>query len=147
MTWYPHATVATVVEKNGRFLMVEEQADDGVVFNQPAGHLEAGESLIEAAERETLEETGWEVRVVDFLGLYHYTSPANQVCYIRSCFIAAAVRRHESWQLDAEIVQAHWLTFEEIRRLGVRLRSPVVLQVVKDYLKGTTYPISLITTI
>jgi 8-oxo-dGTP pyrophosphatase MutT (NUDIX family) len=147
MTWYPHATVATVVEQNGRYLMVEEYADGAIVFNQPAGHLEDGESLIAAAERETLEETGWEVKVVSFLGLYHYTSSANRICYIRSCFIATPVQQHQARQLDAEIVQTHWLTLEEIRHLGSRLRSPIVLQVLDDYRQGIAYPLSLITTL
>jgi ADP-ribose pyrophosphatase YjhB (NUDIX family) len=147
MTWYPHATVATVVEQNGRYLMVEEHADDEIVFNQPAGHLEAGESLIAAAERETLEETGWEVKVSCFLGLYHYTSAANQTCYIRSCFIATPVQQHLTRQLDADIVQPHWLTLEEIRDLDGRLRSPVVLQVLDDYRRGIAYPLSLISTL
>jgi 8-oxo-dGTP pyrophosphatase MutT (NUDIX family) len=147
MSWYPHTTVATVVEDNGRFLMVEENADGEVVFNQPAGHLEAGESLIEAARRETLEETGWEVVVEKFLGLYHYTSPANQICYVRSCFIARPLQQDESRQLDAEILQTHWLTIDEIRRLGHRLRSPVVLRVLDDYLQGIAYPLSLVNTL
>lgn len=146
MNWYPHKTVATVVERDGHFLMVEEQADGSVVFNQPAGHLEAGESLLEAARRETLEETGWEVEPVRFLGLYHYTSTANQTCYIRSCFIANPVRHHGDRQLDREIIKAHWLTFEQIEQLENQLRSPVVLRVLEDYRQGIGYPLSLITT-
>ncbi|MBT8145990.1 MAG: NUDIX hydrolase [Gammaproteobacteria bacterium] len=127
--------------------MVEERAQGKVVFNQPAGHLEAGESLMEAAQRETLEETGWEVQLVNFLGLYHYTSAANQTCYIRSCFIASAVEQQAERELDSDIVRAHWMTAEEIRQLGDRLRSPVVAQVIDDYLKGIAYPLSLITTL
>jgi len=146
MNWYPHKTVATVVERDGRFLMVEEQADGSVVFNQPAGHLEAGESLSQAAYRETLEETGWEVELTGFLGLYHYTSAANQTCYIRSCFIATPVRHHAERELDREVIQAHWMTLDEIRQLGERLRSPVVLRVLDDYQQGIAYPLSLITT-
>ena len=127
--------------------MVEEQAEGNVVFNQPAGHLEAGESLLEAARRETLEETGWEVEPVSFLGLYQHTSVANQVCYIRSCFIANPVKHQAERKLDSEIVCAHWLTPDEIRALGARLRSPVVLRVLDDYLRGIAYPLSLVTTL
>jgi len=147
MSWHPHTTVATVVERDGRFLMVEENADGEVVFNQPAGHLEAGESLIQAACRETLEETGWAVDVVNFLGIYHYTSTANGVCYVRCCFIARPLHRDHGRQLDAEIIQAHWLTPEQIRQPGRRLRSPIVLRVLDDYLQGTAYPLSLINTL
>ena len=127
--------------------MVEEQADGNIVFNQPAGHLEAGESLADAARRETLEETGWEVEPVAFLGLYHYASAANQTCYIRSCFIATPIRHQTARKLDSEIIRAHWMTLSEIRKLGDRLRSPVVLRVLDDYQKGISYPLSLITTL
>ncbi|MEZ5491958.1 MAG: NUDIX hydrolase [Gammaproteobacteria bacterium] len=147
MEWFAHKTVATVVEKNNRFLMVEEHADGEVVFNQPAGHLEPGETLLEAARRETLEETGWEVELRHFLGLYHYVSSANETSYIRSCFIASPVRLIEERQLDTDIIRAHWLTIEEIRRMEDRLRSPVVLRVLEDYLEGIAYPLSVITSL
>ena len=147
MEWFAHKTVATVVEKNNRFLMVEERADGKVVFNQPAGHLEPGETLLDAARRETLEETGWEVELRHFLGLYHYVSSANEISYIRSCFIARPVRLIEERQLDTDIVRAPWLTIEELRRMEDRLRSPVVLRVLEDYLEGITYPLSVITSL
>ncbi|MCB1671509.1 MAG: NUDIX hydrolase [Gammaproteobacteria bacterium] len=149
MQWYPHKTVATIVEQDRRFLMVEEQADGMVVYNQPAGHLEAGETLLEAARRETLEETGWEVEPLRFLGLYHYVSSANQVSYIRSCFIARPLSHDRDRLLDPDIIAAHWLTLEQIRQLesAGRLRSPVVLQVLEDYLSGVSYPLSVITSL
>ena len=134
-----------MVEHHGRFLMVEERADGEIVFNQPAGHLEAGETLPQAACRETLEETGWEVKPVNFLGLYQYTSPANHTCYIRSCFIATPLQQQAGRELDSDIIQVHWMTLNEIRRLGDRLRSPVVLRVVEDYQRGIAYPLSLVT--
>jgi len=127
--------------------MVEERADGEVVFNQPAGHLEPGETLLQAARRETLEETGWEVELTHFLGLYQYVSPANEVSYIRSCFIATPVRVVPGCTLDQDIIRTHWLTIDEIRQLGTRLRSPVVLRVLDDYLRGITYPLSAITTL
>lgn len=147
MTWYPHKTVATVVERDGRFLMVEERADGEVVFNQPAGHLEAGETLAQAALRETLEETGWQVELQNYLGLYHYISSANQESYLRSCFIATPVSPVENFELDRDIIQAHWLTLEQIHGLKDRLRSPVVLRVLEDYRHGISYPLSVVTTL
>lgn len=127
--------------------MVEERADGDVVFNQPAGHLEPGETLLQAARRETLEETGWEVELTHFLGLYQYVSSANEVSYIRSCFIATPVRAVPGRTLDPDIIRPHWLTIDEIRQLGTRLRSPVVLRVLDDYLRGISYPLSTITTL
>ncbi|MEX0619700.1 MAG: NUDIX hydrolase [Pseudohongiellaceae bacterium] len=144
MTWLPHKTVATVVERDGRFLMVKEAIAGEVVYNQPAGHLEQNESLIEAAVRETLEETAWRVDVKYFLGLYQYTSPANGLCYIRSCFIADAITKIADRPLDADILEAVWLTADEIRGLGSSLRSPAVTMAVNDYLDGIRYPLSLI---
>ena len=142
--WLPHKTVATVVERDQLFLMVEERVDGATVFNQPAGHLEPGESLIDAAVRETMEETAWQVNIESFLGLYQYTSAANGICYIRSCFIAAPVQELTDKELDPDIIQTHWLSIDEIQNLKNQLRSPVVLQVLEDYLKGTSYPLSLI---
>ena len=94
MTWQPHITVATIVEDNGRFLFVEEVKNDKRVLNQPAGHLEANETLRDAAIRETLEETGWDVELTGVVGIYLYTAPSNGVTYQRVCFAAKAVKHH-----------------------------------------------------
>ena len=145
--WSTHTTVATVVEKDQQFLMVEELVEGKTVINQPAGHLEPGETLIEAAIRETLEETTWHVKIESFLGLYHYTSEATGICYIRSCFIGKPCHEVTDRELDSDIVQVHWMSIDEIRESQVQLRSPVVLQVLEDYFNGTTYPLSLITTL
>ncbi len=106
MSWYPHTTVATIVEQNGRFLMVEEKEAGQQVFNQPAGHLDANESLFEAALRETLEETAWEVELTAYLGTYQYLSDANGITYIRHCFIAQPRRHDPKRALDPDIVQS-----------------------------------------
>lgn len=145
--WLPHKTVATVVEKDGRFLMVEELVNGELVYNQPAGHLEAGESLPEAALRETLEETAWEVELTGFLGLYQQTSARESVCYIRSCFIASPLRHHEYQPLDDGIVRALWLSREELEARKTQMRSPVVLRVIDDYLQGIRYPLDIISTL
>jgi ADP-ribose pyrophosphatase YjhB (NUDIX family) len=139
----PHITVATVVEQDHRFLMVKEKSAGEIVYNQPAGHLELQESLIEAAERETLEETAWRVEVSQFLGVYHYTSPANGICYVRHCFIARPIERVEGARLDVDILQAEWLSLAEIEARTAQLRSPMVLKVIKDYLDGNHYPLTL----
>jgi ADP-ribose pyrophosphatase YjhB (NUDIX family) len=142
---YPHITVATVVEKDGKFLMVEERSDGALVYNQPAGHLELGESLLEAAVRETLEETRWQVEVNGFIGVYHFTSPANGITYVRHCFSARAVTERIDAQLDPDINQALWMDLNQIKQAQARLRSPLVLSAVEDFLTKPLYPLSLLT--
>lgn len=146
MHWYPHTTVATIVERDGHFLLVREKADGGIVFNQPAGHLDEGETLAEAAVRETLEETRWEVRLTGFSGIYQYCSPRNGVTYIRHCFTAAPVSEHTERDLDDGILDTHWLSLAEIREFGASgaLRSPMVLDCIEDYLRGSRYSLDLI---
>ncbi len=145
MSDYPHITVATVVEKDGKFLMVEERAAGAEVYNQPAGHLELGETLLQAALRETLEETRWEVKLNGFIGIYHFTSPANGITYVRHCFSALAVTEQLNAQLDPDIQQVLWLSLDQIKAAKNRLRSPLVLTAVNDYLTKPLYPLSLLT--
>jgi len=121
MTWHPHITVATIVEDNGRFLMVDELMGGRAVLNQPAGHLDPDETLTEAAVRETLEETGWDVEATGIVGIYLYTAPSNGVTYQRVCFIAKALKHHPDYQLDERILRARWLTRED--RQSTRLNS------------------------
>jgi ADP-ribose pyrophosphatase YjhB (NUDIX family) len=153
MSWYPHKTVAVIVEqlnsevletRDRRFLMVEELINGQQVFNQPAGHLEPGETLSEAAVREALEETAWQVELTGFLGLYQYISPENNECYIRTCYTAKALVHHPERPLDKDITATHWMTLEEIRGKASQLRSPVVLKVLEDYCSGEVYPLSAI---
>jgi 8-oxo-dGTP pyrophosphatase MutT (NUDIX family) len=143
MIWLAHSSVATVVEKDGLFLIVEEIEEGRTVFNQPAGHLEEHESLFEAAVRETFEETGWHVELTDFLGLYHYPAP-NGVTYIRHCFAARPLRHDSKHKLDTGILAAHWLSAETILSPQFKARSPIVGRVLRDYLSGRRYPLSLI---
>jgi len=142
--WHPHSTVATLVERDGRFLVVEESVEGRIVYNQPAGHLENGETIIEAAIRETLEETAWHVEPTALLGLYHYRSASENVTYLRSCFIARAVEHFPAQALDSGIVQALWLTREELLARQSQLRSPLVLRMVDDFLAGRRFPLNVI---
>jgi ADP-ribose pyrophosphatase YjhB (NUDIX family) len=145
MSWYPHVTVATIVEDNGRFLLVEEESADGqLVFNQPAGHLERNETLLEAALRETLEETGWTVEIQGVVGIGLYRAPANDITYHRTTFFARPLRHDPQRALDTGIVRAVWLSPEEIATLGPRLRSPLVAGVIEQYRNGHRYPLSMI---
>ena len=146
MSWMPHVTVATVVEREGRFLLVEERSPSTshLVINQPAGHVEAGETLIEAAIRETLEETGWLVRPTAFLGLYSYTSANDPDCtYYRMCFLAEAISHDPERPLDTGIEQAFWLTSDELYHTA-RARSPLVLRCIEDAQRGRSFPLDLI---
>lgn len=144
MSWYPHSTVATIVEKDGLFLMVEEVEQGKVVFNQPAGHLEPDESLFAAAIRETLEETAWQVTLTDYLGLYFFKSPGNGVTYLRHCFVAEPVKHDADYELDADIRAVHWLSRDTILAKEFPARSPLVTKVIQDYWSGTRYPLSSI---
>lgn len=143
MDWHPHATVAVVVEKEGKFLLVEEESSGRVVFNQPAGHIEEGETFVQAACRETLEETAWDVRLEYLIGFYVYKG-GNGATYHRACYCATAVEYHPESQLDTGILRAVWLSRNEVAELGDKLRSPMVLKCIDDYLDGQQYPLELI---
>ncbi|MDN6859657.1 NUDIX hydrolase [Pseudomonas sp. CAN2814] len=145
MRWLAHVTVATIIEDQGRFLLVEEMsADKKQVFNQPAGHLEANETLPEAAVRETLEETGWDVELTAVTGIYLYTAPSNGVTYQRVCFAARPLRHHPERALDDGILGARWMTREELAAQPDRWRSHLVLRCIDDYLSGESFPLALI---
>ena len=141
--WLPHTTVAAIVEKDEKFLMVHELSDGKEVFNQPAGHLEADESLIEACIRETLEETQWIVEPTSFLGISQYLAP-NGETYIRHSFIAKAIELNENSPLDKDILKACWLSYEDILDLGEKLRSPVVREDLIRYRQGFRIDLSAV---
>ena len=141
--WAPHATVATVVVDGGRVLLVEETIEGRQVLNQPAGHLEPDETLAEAACRETLEETGWTVRLSAFIGTYQWTAP-DGTPFLRFAYAAEALSHDPGRPLDTGILRALWLTPAELKADPGRLRSPLVWQVVADYLAGQRHPLSIV---
>ena len=139
-----HVTVAAVVQRDGKFLFVEETVGQQSVLNQPAGHWEAGETLLEAVVRETLEETGWDVEPTSLLGVYEFEPPELGYGFLRFAFIAKPARHHVARKLDDGIVRTLWLTPEELRSESARHRSPMVLRCVEDCLKGQSFPLSLL---
>ncbi|GGM27992.1 NUDIX hydrolase [Pseudomonas asuensis] len=144
MKWEPHITVATVIEDQGRFLFTEELIDGQPRFNQPAGHLEARESLLDAALRETLEETGWEVELTGITGIYLYTAPSNGVTYQRVCFSARPLRHLPDHPLDEGIIGPKWMTREELVANKAQWRSELVLRCIDDYLSTGSFPLEVI---
>lgn len=142
--WKPNVTVASVIERDGRFLVVEEQTHDGLRFNQPAGHVELGESLLQGAVRETLEETA-HVFVPEFLvGIYQWTVPGSDLTYLRFAFGGREAGVQAGRTLDDGIVRAAWLTADELRDCRERHRSPLVMQCVEDWLAGRRHALELI---
>lgn len=145
--WQPDVTVATVVVRDGRLLVVEERVGGQLVLNQPAGHLEPDESLADAALRETLEETGWRVRLTALVGAYQWQAPAAEGGgqgrhYLRFAFAAEPVAHDPARRLDDGIVRALWLTPAELGAARGRHRSPLVWRVAEDFLGGRRLPLS-----
>ena len=142
MVWKPRVTVASVIEQNGRFLMVEEMHYGKMVINQPAGHMEFGESLLDAVRRETLEETGWLFEPTALLGIFHMQRDDPGRVYLRFTFTGKALEPVPNYQLDADITAAHWLTEAEIRDVQrFTPRSDLVLQSIDTYKAGIRYPL------
>lgn len=144
MEWRPHVTVATVVEHEGKYLLIEETSNKGLVFNQPAGHLDPNETLQQAAVRETLEESGWEIELQGVIGAALYTSPHNQVTYHRTTFYAKALSYDPERPLDQGIVRAVWMTYEEMCANAAKMRSELVISSVQQYRNGHRYPLEII---
>ena len=142
--WQPDVTVATVVVRDGRLLCVEERSNGQLVINQPAGHLEPDESLVEAAVRETREETGWNVRVTHVVGAYQWKAEETGRHYLRFAFAAEPIDEIPDHPLDEGIVRALWLTPAELQAEAARHRSPLVWRAVADFLGGNRHPLSLV---
>lgn len=147
--WKPSVTVAAIIERDGRFLMVEEETSDGICFNQPAGHLDPGESLQQAVARETLEEAAHDFVPTDLVGVYmsRYVSArtGEEVTYLRFAFAGELGTAHDR-ALDTGILRTLWMTYEELMECQYKHRSPLVMQCIDDYLSGKRAPLSLLYT-
>ncbi len=141
MSLPPDVTVAALAERQGRFLLVEERIARRVVFNQPAGHVERGETLLEAVARETREETAWRFTSEAFLGAYLWHHPGRRRASLRFAFIGSVADHDAQQPLDHGILRTHWLTREELLERAARLRSPLVLRCIDDYLSGQRRPL------
>lgn len=142
MVWKPRVTVAAIIEREGRFLMVEEQVGSpNTAFNQPAGHLEEDESLQQAIIREVLEETAYPFIPQAISGIYRWIAPTGDT-YLRVCFCGHVSKSTEQ-PLDDGIIASHWLSLAQIKVYSQRLRSPLVLDCINDYLAGDRYPLTL----
>ncbi|TAH40172.1 MAG: NUDIX hydrolase [Betaproteobacteria bacterium] len=143
-SWKPNVTVAAVIERDGRFLLVEEETPEGLRFNQPAGHLEEGESLVQASVREALEETAHHFVPEYLVGIYQWPRPQGDITYLRFAFSGRVTGEEAGRALDAGIVRPVWMTRDELVATRERHRSPLILQCVDDWIAGRRYPLELI---
>lgn len=143
--WQPDTTVAAIVVREGRLLVVEERVDGRLVLNQPAGHLDPTESLVDAMVRETREETGWAVEPTAFVGAYQWAVPGIGQEFLRMAFEARPLRHDPALPLDAPVERALWLSPGELAAESARHRSPLVWKVVEDWLGGRRFPLSAVT--
>jgi len=142
MVWKPHVTVAAIIEREQRFLMVEEFTPHGLQFNQPAGHLEEHEDLIHAVKREVCEETAWKLTPEYITSVQLWRRTPESLTFVRFCFSGQCYDYDPTQTLDDGIVASHWLTRDEIA--AKPLRSPLVLNSVDEYLSGQRYPLTLL---
>lgn len=145
MIWKPHVTVAAVIERDGKFLLVEEETDAGVRFNQPAGHLECRESLTDAVVREVLEETAYHFVPTALVGIYNWRNEAKDLTYLRFTFTGDVSGHDSTRALDDGIIAAHWLSPDEIRARAQQHRSPMIQRCLDDWLAGQRYGLELLT--
>jgi ADP-ribose pyrophosphatase YjhB (NUDIX family) len=144
MIWKPHVTVAAVIERDQRFLFVEEHTPNGLQFNQPAGHLEPNEDFITAVKREVQEETAWQFEPEYLVAIQLWRKNPDYPTFLRLCFTGQCHSHDANQTLDEGIVATHWLTRAEIAAQQHRLRSPLVLISLDNYLNGERYPLSLL---
>jgi 8-oxo-dGTP pyrophosphatase MutT (NUDIX family) len=144
VVWKPNVTVAAVCEKDGKFLLVEEETEDGLRINQPAGHLEPGEALVDAVVRETLEETAFNFQPEYLVGVYSWRHMAKDITYLRFAFDGKITFHDATRALDKGIVRVLWLTEDEIRASASRHRSPLLMRCVDDFLTGQRFPLDLL---
>ena len=144
MIWKPHTTVAAIIERDNKFLMVEEVVHSERVFNQPAGHLDADESLIDAVIRETREESAWQFIPEAITGIYLWKHPGNGESFLRVAFCGSCQNHDPAQELDDGILHAVWKSRDELIQLEHRLRSPMVINCIDDYLAGNRYPLNML---
>ena len=145
--WKPHVTVAAVIEQDGRFLLVEEETTHGLRLNNPAGHLDRGETPEQACARETLEETAYNFTPQALVGIYlsrQINEDGRDTTYLRFAFCGDLGRFDPQRTLDTGIVRTLWLTADEIRASSARHRSPLLVQCMDDYMRGTRFPLTLV---
>jgi ADP-ribose pyrophosphatase YjhB (NUDIX family) len=146
--WRPSVTVAAVIERDGRFLMIEEETSEGLRINNPAGHLEPGETPAEGCAREALEETAWNFRATALLGVYisrfQRSTTGEDITYLRFAFTGEVGAEEKGRPLDHGIVRTLWMTAEELRATAERHRSPLVLRCLEDFLAGVRHPLSAV---
>jgi 8-oxo-dGTP pyrophosphatase MutT (NUDIX family) len=146
--WRPSVTVAAVIERDGRFLVIEEETSEGLRINNPAGHLDPGETPAEGCAREALEETAWHFRPTHLLGIYisrfQRAGTGEDITYLRFAFTGELGAQEPGRALDVGIVRTLWMTPEELRASAERHRSPLVLRCMEDYLSGVRHPLSVV---
>ncbi|MCK4842009.1 MAG: NUDIX hydrolase [Methylococcales bacterium] len=144
MVWKPHVTVAAVIENKNKFLLVEEQINNGIAFNQPAGHLEEGENMITAVKREVNEETAWKFEAESIIAIQLWRKTPDSPSFLRVCFSGFVHSFNADQALDDDIITTHWLTREQVANKNEQLRSPLVLKSIDQYLTGLRHPLSLL---
>lgn len=146
--WRPSVTVAAVIERDGRFLMIEEETSEGLRINNPAGHLDPGETPAEGCAREAMEETAWHFRPTHLLGVYisrfQRSTTGEDITYLRFAFCGELGEHVPDRPLDFGIVRTLWMTPDELRATAERHRSPLVLRCMEDYLAGVRLPLSAV---
>lgn len=146
--WKPNVTVAALIERDGKFLLVEEDTSDGILLNNPAGHLDPGESPVQAVIRETLEETACQFQPDGFVGMFmsrfRRTRNGEDTTYLRLAFHGTVSEADPTLELDEGILRTVWLSIDEIRSQPHRMRSPLVIECIEAYLAGQSYPLSIL---
>ncbi len=144
MVWKPHVTVAAIIEMDNKFLLVEEQTQDGIKFNQPAGHLEENEDIVNAVKREVMEETAWKFEPESVVGIQLWRKSDDFPTFLRFNFTGLVHSFDKNQPLDTDIITTHWLSLEEIQAKKQHLRSPLILDSIQAYLNKIFYPLSII---